>query len=395
MDNKKLILIFPIIMLVLSVFVLAQPPPPPWGGGNGGDTNPPDADNDGISDSADNCPNNYNPTQTDSDGDGIGDACDTTTTITYDSTLQITEITAEVDGKKDTITSNGKKISKEAKQESDIEFEINVKNIWDKEIKNIEVEVIIEDINDGDDLDEDADISYLAPGDSKKVDLDFDLPLKVDDDNYDVKIKVKGKDQDNNLHTLDWTLKLEVKKDKHDVKITKASISPSAIQCSRTTNLQVKVLNLGRDEEDVTLEIKSEYLNIDFKEKDIELGTGTDDDAEYEKRFRLNLPNNAETGTYPITIKAYYNKDKSVAAKKLNLMIEDCAQIKQSGVSIKTLPPTLSETFEKSYQKAKTPSTIISMQSDESIILLLTIILIIVLGLIIFLLGVIIMQLRR
>jgi hypothetical protein len=35
-----------------------------------------DADGDGIADSADNCPQVANPTQTDSDGDGVGDACD-------------------------------------------------------------------------------------------------------------------------------------------------------------------------------------------------------------------------------------------------------------------------------------------------------------------------------
>ena len=35
-----------------------------------------DTDGDGIPDSSDNCPNNYNPDQTDTDGDGFGDACD-------------------------------------------------------------------------------------------------------------------------------------------------------------------------------------------------------------------------------------------------------------------------------------------------------------------------------
>lgn len=36
----------------------------------------PDSDSDGIPDTCDNCPNNFNPDQADIDGDGIGDACD-------------------------------------------------------------------------------------------------------------------------------------------------------------------------------------------------------------------------------------------------------------------------------------------------------------------------------
>ena len=44
------------------------------GGGNGN----PDTDNDGIADSADNCPNDINVDQADNDNDGIGNVCDST-----------------------------------------------------------------------------------------------------------------------------------------------------------------------------------------------------------------------------------------------------------------------------------------------------------------------------
>jgi hypothetical protein len=41
-------------------------------------TPPPDADNDLVCDTSDNCPNHGNPQQTDSDNDGVGDVCDPT-----------------------------------------------------------------------------------------------------------------------------------------------------------------------------------------------------------------------------------------------------------------------------------------------------------------------------
>ena len=43
---------------------------------NDGDDDIQDKDNDGIEDSIDNCPETYNPDQSDVDGDGIGDLCD-------------------------------------------------------------------------------------------------------------------------------------------------------------------------------------------------------------------------------------------------------------------------------------------------------------------------------
>jgi hypothetical protein len=48
----------------------------PWQTTPGGACVGPDADNDGITDAADNCPNAANPDQANSDGDAQGDVCD-------------------------------------------------------------------------------------------------------------------------------------------------------------------------------------------------------------------------------------------------------------------------------------------------------------------------------
>jgi hypothetical protein len=46
--------------------------------GSGNSNNNTDSDGDGLSNTSDNCPQNYNPSQNDTDNDGIGDKCDDT-----------------------------------------------------------------------------------------------------------------------------------------------------------------------------------------------------------------------------------------------------------------------------------------------------------------------------
>ncbi len=308
----------------------------------------------------------------------------------YDSTLEIIKIAAEVDGKKDTLENSGDKISKEAEQGSNIDFEITLKNIWDQEIRNIDVEITIKDIDDGEDLDEDTDIDRLDAGETDTERVKFDLPLKVDEDTYDVIITISGKDGENNIHTIFWESQLEVKKDKHNVKFTKASLSPATTGCGGTARLDLELLNLGREEEEVELWIYNEELDLDFRE-DIDLDTGTDKDAEYDKSFRLNIPANIGSGPYIIHVSADYGSKR--ITKDLELKVENCLQIKSDPVSIKVLPPSTSETLTK--LQSETSSVKIISRSDESVILFLATILFIVLAMVVFLLGVIMIQLRK
>ncbi len=136
------------------------------------------------------------------------------TPTVFNSTLQIIQLDAKVDDERDKNLENNDKIRSKAKEESNIEFEFEIKNKFEKEIEDIQIITLIENIDDGDDLKEKSRIFSLAPNDSKEIDLDFELPLKVDDGDYDIEIDIKGKDKDNNLHKLKWQLILEVKKDK-------------------------------------------------------------------------------------------------------------------------------------------------------------------------------------
>jgi hypothetical protein len=354
--NKKVICIIPIMLLLLSILALSQnddwaPNPPPDDGDN-----PPD-----------------NPTYT-----------------TY---LQITEIRTDIDGNRNTITSNNDKISDEAGPESDVDFKITVKNTFNEVLKNIDGTVTIKDIDDGDNLEENDNLNTLDPGDSGDMDFSFTLPLKVDDGNYDVDIHIEARDEDNSKHTLDWTLELEVRKEKHNIQIRKATISPNILECNYDAQVSLQIVNLGTEDETINIEVTSPQLGLEYNQNYIDLTTGADEEAQYDTSFNIHLPNTIGKGTYPINIKVLYYDDRFAKTKDLNLQVKDCtgaAQITTPLQAVTEEPAITQLPTTQSQPQAK-----IAYISNESLLLILTIFFILILGLVIFLIGAVIIQLRR
>ena len=315
-----------------------------------------------------------------------------TPVTSFDNTLKISEVQVKVDGEKDRITTSGSKIQDDAKEQSQVDFDVEIQNTFDKEISNIDVTVTIEDIDDGDDIDDSTEISKLVPGSSTKKSFDFDIPLQVDEDTYTVLIEAEGKDADNNIHTLSWTLKLDVNKDKHNVVIQRATISPATIACSRTANFDVSIINLGSENEDIELRITNENLGINALYSDIQLGTGTDDDSEFDKTYRLEIGNDIRAGTYPIQLKVEYNDGKSVRTKDATIFVEDCSERKQA--SVVNVQKTMSGESAQPVSAVAQPTNLVGNSNEEAIVFALTLILIVLLGLVLFLLGIVLMRRR-
>ena len=316
--NKKLLAIFICLIFLFSIlnFIIAEdgegdeetePPGGPFDGGNGGtgDGNNGGDTNNGGSD-------NNNPSEE------VGG-------------LEIINVNAEVDGESDNNLQNNEKISESAKEESDVELEVEVKNSLNRKIDDIKVTAVIENIDDNDDLEESSYSFGLESGDSKKSTINFELPLRVDDGTYRVDILAEGEDSNNIKYEAEWKLKLEVKKDKDKLKITNARLSPALVSCGRKSDLELSVLNLGRDDEDISIEIVSDELGLNILREGIELGKGADEDAEYRKIFRLLISDGIAAGSYRIDIKA--GSDDFTATTYANIFIEDCSIKKEASAA--------------------------------------------------------------
>lgn len=243
--------------------------------------------------------------------------------------LIIKDLDVKVDGKSDKNLRNNTRIRKEAVPGSTIEFKFEIENKFtreeDLEIEDIEIQVTIEDIDDGDDLEEESNKFDLNHGKDKTVTVILNIPLLVDEGDYDVIIDIEGEDKNGTEHNIRFELELEVEKDKHDLSIRRLSLIPSFVGCSRTTLLDTEVINLGRDEEeDIRVEIINFDLGLNYVQKNIELQDGDDDETIFDKTLNIRISEDQLPGTYPIIVNAYIDDDELQDSRTVELSVQDC-----------------------------------------------------------------------
>ena len=244
--------------------------------------------------------------------------------------LIITDVDVKVGGKSDKNLKDGDDISEEAKPGDTVEFTIqfanNFSNDDDIDIDNIDAQVTLEEIDDGDDLDEDAKEFDLKADDDKKVKVTFKIPLEVDEDTFNVLIEADGDTDKNGSQEVKMELSLEVKKEDHEIRFLRNSVTPSEVKCGRTVQLSTGVINTGGDDEDgVVLEVSNtDLLGMSFRETFDLTNEAFDSDSKFQKTFSYNVPADTAPGSYPITSKVIFNDGRDVETETADLVVGVC-----------------------------------------------------------------------
>ncbi len=242
-------------------------------------------------------------TVTVNDGYGGTDSNTFTINVNRKSMLQIYDLDVYVDGNKDSNLDDGERIGKETGPESTIKFDFVIKNLFDEDDEDIEIEdiviyVTIKEIDDGDDLEEETkEFDLDAEEKSSTKSVEFDLPMDVDEGDYEVEIIVEGEESKSPYteHRVEWTLTLEVEKEKHDMDLKRAEFDQSTLSCDRETTFYVKLVNFGSsDEDEIILTIQNTALDINIKEEDIEIDEGDD----WSKSYTITVADDVAPGTY-------------------------------------------------------------------------------------------------
>jgi hypothetical protein len=258
--------------------------------------------------------------------------------------LFVNELDVKVGSNTDSDLDNDTTINEKAKPGDIIEFTIELENTFEDdencdkdnaddknecEIEDIQIEVTIKEIDDGDDLDEDSGDKFeISESDTKTKTISFELPEKLKSGSYDVIITVEGENTGNSSGYLtEWELKLDVEKKKHDIQITKYELIPEKIECATiSTTLDIELTNYGdKTEDDVIIEVLNSNLNIKERASNIEMGKDYDKDAQYEKSIQILFEEEFSVeGIYPLTINVYFDDDKLDDQKTIDLIIGEC-----------------------------------------------------------------------
>ena len=236
---------------------------------------------------------------------------------------------------------NGDTINAQIYPGANVHFEFSVQNTFDKPdpdsnedevlIDGIHVEVIIEDINEGEDIDEDGDLSFdLEPTeDSGLLFVDLEIPRLVDSGSYNVLIELNGEGSNGMTYSENWQLTLDVTKPQHDIKFLNLVLEDNSLKCGATAKVTASIFNAGRQEEsNVRIEILNDDLNLEESSETIELGSRVDpeseeSDIEFEHIFEFEIPDDIDEDTYTIDATIYWN-DIPFDTDEVELNVEQC-----------------------------------------------------------------------
>ncbi|MFH1409140.1 MAG: hypothetical protein ABIH34_04495 [Nanoarchaeota archaeon] len=249
------------------------------------------------------------------------------------SQLIIDDVDVTISGVSDNNIKDGEEVSESAGPLDGITFDVKVKNRYGtnvddetSDITNAFVRVTIEDIDDGDELEDESEDFEITASNTHTESLRFQVPLKVEQGTYKVIIYVEGDDGNDKTHTDTMQIEVRVKKEDHSLRLYTADIDRGTVRCNRGNNLDIVLWNLGsNDEEETFLSVRAEEFDFSVFEGPFLLDADPDDDNNiYDKSYPFTIPENLGPGAYQIELRAYYESDILGDYRALTVIVEDC-----------------------------------------------------------------------
>ncbi len=209
--------------------------------------------------------------------------------------------------------SNGAKLDLDIEPDSTISLDINVENLFEGDddeldIRGVQATVALEEIDDGEDIEEVSPTIDLTPGDDQWLSVKLEVPKRVEHKTYNMNIIVDGNGDNGETHTIEWNIDVPVIKESHDVRFEGVNLQQNLINCGQSTNIVAGIYNAGRNaESDLKLEVKNEGLYLNYVKSGISLDLEKfDEDSVFEATVPISVGNAIKPGKYPIQVNVYW-----------------------------------------------------------------------------------------
>ncbi|MFP4111532.1 MAG: hypothetical protein ACLFUO_00890 [Candidatus Woesearchaeota archaeon] len=218
----------------------------------------------------------------------------------------------------------------------EVDVEIFISNriddrVSDDKIEDIMIYILANEMDDGYDFDEDDDIRSLRGEERDSVRFSFIVPEEIEANDYEVLLyNMEGEDEFGNLQTIaDFDFEIEIERERNKIEIKDATINPSMVRCNdRSARVFIEIQNTGeRDQDRAAINIENAALGISIWDRDIdELITIEDDryDSRYSSTYTIRVPEDADEGTYYLSVNAYFDNNILSDTLDIPLVFEGC-----------------------------------------------------------------------
>ena len=186
-----------------------------------------------------------------------------------------------------------------------IDVEVEVENNFDEDL-DFDVEVYLYDVDDEETLDDKEGSEEIDDGKDELFEFELEIPSDVEIDN-EIVVYVYVEDEDDRCNS-DFVV-VNVEREDDALSIDKFGIVPSEVAPGGIVDFEVRVSNIGEDEQDVVIKLMNEELGLNIESEEFELEEFDEDDRET-KSFSFKIPADIEIGDYEINVEVLFGGNK-------------------------------------------------------------------------------------
>lgn len=203
---------------------------------------------------------------------------------------------------------------------------VTLENKGSQDLKEVKLTAYIID-NNGDKISDKYTSGKETLDGLDEKDYDFKLAIPTDTAGGDYKLYLSatgvGDDDDSRRTITDETETVDVQQESHDILVYKLALSKATAKKGEEVTLDATIVNIGeKDEEDVTIKLKSTDLKVDLSKKIDDIKDG----KEAKASFTFTVPTTVSDKSYSLDVEASYedsdDQDADHLKKSILLTVE-------------------------------------------------------------------------